>query len=61
MEKPLDSFENLRLLRLRERLMTYNIELHHIRGEKNQVADFMSRYPLHPAEAELDDGELLYC
>ena len=42
--KDFSEIKNPRILRLMEKLVTYNLELRHIPGSRNKMADYLSRY-----------------
>ena len=44
-DRQLDTIENLRLLRLMEKSLSYQFEIIHVPGEENGAANFASRYP----------------
>ena len=44
-DRPLETIENPRLLRLKEKTMMYDFEITHIPGKMNNAADAASRYP----------------
>ena len=55
--QPLSTIPNLRLQRMRERMVGMDLALTWRAGKKNEVADALSRYPLFPAPAASpDDG-----
>ena len=53
--KSLESIENGRLLRLKEKTIPYNFTIRHIEGKSNILADTLSRYPV--AKSNEDDEE----
>ena len=44
--KDLDKIKNNRIIRLMEDILGYNFATQHLKGEQNQVADYLSRNPL---------------
>ena len=50
--KDLNEISNNRLLRLRQKLMPYNLKFRHVAGAKNCAADYMSRNPVGKPSAE---------
>jgi hypothetical protein len=60
-DRPLESIENPRLLRIKEKTMMFDFDIIHIPGESNMAADATSRYPTrscpvrHPIAWEEDD------
>ena len=50
--KPLGDIKNKRIRSMVERMMCFNLVFHHIPGEKNQIADCMSRLTRRIREAE---------
>ena len=45
-KKDLDKIKNNRIIRLMEDILGYNFATQHLKGEQNQVADYLSRNPL---------------
>ena len=61
-DRPLETIENPRLLRLKEKTLAYNYDIIHIAGKKNCGPDAISRYPtrsaaVHTRHAGEDDDE----
>ena len=53
-DRALDSIDNPRVLRLKEKTLRYNFEIVYVPGKKNCLADAMSRLPSVAAEANYD-------
>ena len=49
--KDLDSTKNLRVIRLWKDLLGYDFKTEYIQGEKNSLADYLSRNPLEGMDA----------
>ena len=61
-DRPLETIQNPRLLRLKEKTLAYNYDIIHIAGKKNCGPDATSRYPtrsaaVHTRHAGEDDDE----
>ena len=44
-KKDFSEISNTHLLRLLEKISTYNLEFHHIPGCRNSISDYLSKYP----------------
>ena len=61
-KKDLASTENVRLRRFLEKVQEFNFEVKYIKGSKNSIADMLSRHPVSPAEASIEEeGEEEHC
>jgi len=61
-KKPLDSIDNNRLLRFRERLLNYSFEISWTAGKTHQIADALSRAPVFsPPEDEVNAADVKVC
>lgn len=56
-DKSLESIENGRLLRLKEKVIPYDFTIKHIEGKSNILADTLSRYPVVESLEEDDEFE----
>jgi hypothetical protein len=56
-KKDLASIDNVRLCRIRESLLGYNLQVEYLAGKKNVVADALSRFPIAAAVTPGDDVE----
>ena len=59
-DRPLESIENPRLLRLKEKMLPYSFRIMHIPGKQNCGPDVMSRYPTQSKD-QSDDDEITKC
>jgi len=56
-DRSMDSIENPRLLRLKEKTLMYRYEIVHVPGKSNAAPDAASRYPTHKGDEDVgDDG-----
>ena len=55
-DRSLESIENLRLRKMKEKPLGYRFTIEHIDGKKNIVTDTLSRYPVSTPDS--DDKEL---
>ena len=55
-DRELDTIENPRLLRMKEKTLRFNFDIVHVTGKLNQAPDAFSRYPRKPEEGELEDN-----
>ena len=56
----LNAIENPRLLRLREKIQSYNFTAHHIKGKDNFISDALSRAPVRQALPGEEEGEEIF-
>jgi hypothetical protein len=56
-KKELASIDNVRLSRIRESLLGYNLQVEYLAGKKNIVADALSRFPVAAAVTPADNGD----
>ena len=57
-DRPLESIENPRLLRLKEKTLMYDYEIVHIQGKNNCGPDATSRYPTKSAAIHEDEDDI---
>ena len=53
--RSMDSIENPRLLRIKEKTLLYQYDIIHVPGKSNAAPDAASRYPTHLGDDETDD------
>jgi len=56
-DRELDTIENPRLLRMKEKTLRYNFDIVHVAGKLNQAPDAFSRYPRIPEKGELIEDD----
>ena len=54
-DRSLDTIENPRLVRIKEKTLLYNYDIIHIPGKSNTAPDAVSRYPTHLGDEETED------